>query len=78
MNACVPPQHQPCTGAEQWGADVACFLVTDPVGATSLNMYKGIGWSGTKRSLVLLKAEEAYEDWVSRCLGKGDRREHLS
>lgn len=41
-------------------------------------MYKGIGWSGTKRSLVLLKAEEAYEDWVSRCLGKGDRREHLS
>lgn len=66
------------TSLVQWGAGVACFLVTDPVGATSLNVYNGIGWSGTKRSLVLLKAEEVYEDWVSWCLGKGNRREHLS
>lgn len=46
-----------------WGADVACSLVSNPVGDTYLNIYSGMGWSGRNRSLVLLKAEVLYEEF---------------
>lgn len=62
MNACVPTYHQPCTRAV--GVDVACSLVSNPVGDTYLHTYNRIGWSGTNRSLVLLKAEEAYAEFL--------------
>lgn len=43
------------------GADVACSLVSNPVGDTYLNLYSGMGWSGRNQSLVLLKAKEFYK-----------------
>lgn len=74
-----------------WGADVACSLVSNPVGDTYLNIYSGMGWSGRNRSLVLLKAEVLYEEFFvdgrtglafmlgeGPLVGKRNRGKHLS
>lgn len=74
-----------------WGADVACSLVSNPVGDTYLNIYSGMGWSGRNRSLVLLKAEVLHEEFFvdgrtglafmlggGPLVGKRNRRKHLS